>query len=172
MIKPWLALCVFAVSLVVSPYLACSNSDQNEFGYSEADMKSAVLGTWQGTADVDGETVEFSLVLEQASAKSKTQGVAAPRVTPQCGSRSFVKPAAACLSLSQMPVIGTVTSVNPSLNGTVDGEVTAFKELDPVDLSLRLEDGTQLAGVLEKQAVTDGRLLRPQQIGTFSLARP
>jgi len=172
MIKQWLVLALFSVALVASPYLACSHSDENEFSYSEADMKRAVLGTWQGTADIDGETVEFSLVLEQASGKSRTQSVGAPPTRPQCSSRSFVKPAAACIALSQMPVVGTLTSVNPALNGALDGEATAFKDLDRVELSLRLEDGTQLSGALEKQAISEGLLLKPQPIGTFSLARP
>ena len=35
-------------------------------------------------------------------------------------------------------------TVNPALNGAVDGEVHAGKDLGPVDLSLRLEDGKQL----------------------------
>lgn len=172
MTKQWLVLAVFGLGLVINPYLACSNSNESDFSYSEADMKDAVLGAWQGTADIDGETVEFSLLLEQASAKSKTQSISAPKVQPQCSSRSFVKPAAACVALSQMPVVGTVTSVNPALNGALDGDVTAFKNLDRVELSLRLEDGTQLAGSLERQAVADGRILQPQQVGTFSLARP
>src|SRR6188768_2956026 len=135
--KKWLVLSAFGLALVVNPYLACSNSNENEFSYSEADMKDAVLGTWQGTADIDGETVEFSLLLEQASAKSKTQSVSAPKVQPQCSSRSFVKPAAACSVMSQMPIVGSLTSVNPALNGAIDGDVIAFKDLDQVELLLR-----------------------------------
>jgi hypothetical protein len=172
MTKKWLVLSAFGLALLVNPYLACSNSNENEFSYSEADMKDAVLGTWQGTADIDGETLEFSLVLEQASAKSKTQSVSAPKVQPQCSSRSFVKPAAACEALSQMPIVGTLTSVNPALNGAVDGDVLAYQNLDRVELSLRLEDGTQLSGMLETQALADGRILKPEQVGTFSLSRP
>lgn len=171
MTKTWLLLSVFGLALVVNPYLACS-SREPDFTYSESEMKDAVLGTWHGTADLDGETVEFSLVLEQASAKSKTQSISAPKVQPQCGSRSFVKPAAACISESQMPIVGTVTSGNPALNGSIDGEVSAGRNLDPTHLSLRLEDGTQLNGALEEQALADGYILRPQQVGTFSLARP
>jgi len=172
MTKKWLVLSVFGLALVVNPYLACSNSNEADFTYSESEMKSAVLGTWQGTADIDGETVEFSLVLEQASAKSQTQSISAPPVQPQCGNRSFVKPAGACISMSQMPIVGTLTSANPALNGSVDGEASASRLLDPTNISLRLEDGTQLAGVIEEQAVADGHILRPQQVGTFSLARP
>jgi hypothetical protein len=172
MSKKWLLLGVFGLALVANPYLACSNSNETEFSYSEADMKDAVLGTWQGTAEMDGETVEFSLVLEQASTKSKTQGLSAPKAQPQCTSRSFVKPAGACYVTSSMTLMGTLTSVNPALNGAVDGEVYAGKDLGPADLSLRLEDGKQLAGVIEKQALSDGSITSKVQLGTFALTRP
>ena len=171
--KKWLLLGVFGVALVINPYLGCSSSNENEFSYSEADLKDAVLGTWQGTADIDGETVEFSLVLEQASAQSKTQSISAPRVQPLCTSRSFVKPAGACGVSTSMPVSGTLTSVNPALNGVVDGEVSVYgKDLRAAALALRLEDGTQLSGAIEKQSLSDGRVLKSQEAGTFSLSRP
>ncbi|MES1187801.1 MAG: hypothetical protein ABUL60_28540 [Myxococcales bacterium] len=172
MTKKWLIVPVFGLALIANPYLGCSHSDENGYSYSEADMKRAVLGSWEGNADIDGESVEFSLVLEQASAKSKTQSISAPKAQPQCSSRSFVKPAAACWVTTSMPVSGTITSVNPALNGAVDGVVTAGADLDPAELSLRLEDGTQLSGAFKKQALSDGHVTKPQQIGTFSLSRP
>ena len=172
MTKKWLILPIFGLAAIVNPYLACSNSHETEYSYSEADMRGAALGTWQGTADIDGESVEFSLVLEQASARSKTQSISAPRAQPQCNSRSFVKPAGACLIASTMSLSGTLTSVNPALNGTVDGEARAGINLDPAELSLRLEDGTQLDGEIKGQALSDGRIRKSEQVGTFSLSRP
>jgi hypothetical protein len=170
MSKKWLLLGVFGLALVVNPYLACS-SNEDGFAFSESDLKAAVLGTWQGTADIDGETVEFSLVLDQASAKSQT--LSAPKVQPQCGARSFVKPAGACTSSTTMPVSGTLISVNPALNGAVDGEVNILGNLlTAVDLSLRLEDGTVLSGAIENQSISEGLVSKSRQIGTFSLSRP
>lgn len=172
MSKKWLLLGVFGLALVVNPYLACS-SNEDGFSFSESDLKAAVLGTWQGTADLDGETVEFSLVLDQASAKSKTQNLSGPKVQPQCGARSFVKPAGACTSNTTMPVSGTLTSVNPALNGGVDGEVNISGNiLSLAELALRLEDGTVLSGAIEKQSISDGLVSKSRQIGTFSLTRP
>jgi hypothetical protein len=172
MSKKWLLLAVFGVALVINPYLACSSKD-DEFSFTESDLKAAVLGTWQGTADLDGETVEFSLVLEQASAKSKAQSLSAPKVQPQCGARSFVKPAGACIGSTTMPVSGTLTSVNPALNGVVDGDVNILGNiLSGAELALRLEDGTLLNGVIEKQSISDGLVSKSRQIGTFSLSRP
>lgn len=169
--KKWLIFGVFGLALVVNPYLACS-SKEDEFSYSESELKAAVLGTWQGTADLDGEQVEFSLVLEQAPAKSKTQSLAAPKVKPQCGTRSFVKPAAACISMSEMPLVGSLTSVNPELNGAIDGEVQAYLNLDPTDVTLRLEGGKELRGVIKGQSLSDGQISAGTKLGTFALTRP
>lgn len=170
--KKWLLLGVFGLALVANPYLACSSSEsQSDFTYSEDEMKRVVLGSWQGSAQLDGETVPFSLVLEQASSKSKTQSVSAPSLQPQCGSRSFVKPAAACVSSTGMPVVGTLSSINPALDGAVDGSATAYRTLDSVRLELRLESGTVLFGTLEDEAATDGHI-GTSQSDSFSLSRP
>lgn len=171
MTKKWLYLGVFGVALVVNPYLACSSSE-DDFTYSEQDMKAAILGDWQGTADLDGESAPFTLTLEQASANSKTQSVAAPGVKPQCGSRSFVKPAAACASESVMPLVGTITSASPALNGVVTGELSASRILDDAGLRLQLEDGRTLIGTLGDAEVSNGRISTGEQVGTFSLVRP
>jgi hypothetical protein len=135
-------------------------------------MKAAILGDWEGTADLDDESVPFTLTLEQASAKSKTQSVSPPTVKPQCGSRSFVKPAAACTSESVMPLVGSITSSNPALNGVVTGELSASRILDKAGLRLQLEDGRTLNGTLSDGEVSDGRIFAAAQIGTFSLSRP
>jgi len=112
-------------------------------------------------------------VLEQASNKSKTQSLSAPKVQPQCTSRSFVKPAGACFVSSSMPLSGTLTSVNPALNGVVDGEVSVEgRDLVRAHLALRLEDGKQLSGAIEKQSLSDGAITSTLQVGTFSLSRP
>ncbi len=170
--KKWLVLGVFGLALVLNPYLACSSSSgASDFTYAEADMRGAVLGTWQGNAEIDGEAVPFSLVLEQASGKSRTQSLSAPKVQPQCGSRSFVKAAAACISLSDMPVIGMLSSENPAFNGAVEGHVQAFRTLEAAPLTLQLEDGKVLSGTIEKQALSEGRIAAAADIGTFSMAR-
>jgi hypothetical protein len=171
--KTWLLLGVFGVALVVNPYLACKSTDDDEFEYTEAEMKQAVLGTWEGTAELEGESVAFSLVLEQASDKSKTQSVSAPGVKPQCSSRSFVKPAAACVSMSEMPLTGTITSQNPELNGVLDGGAHAYLSLDSISLDLVLESGKTLSGALRDDALSEGSIRASSgDVGRFSLARP
>ncbi len=167
----WSILTVFGVALVANPYLACSSNEQ-DFTYSEQDMKSAMLGDWEGTADLDGESVSFTLTLEQASSKSTTQSVKAPTLKPQCGSRSFVKPAAACESVSNMPLLGTLASANPTLNGPVTGYLIASRILEGAELTLDLEGGAQLSGHLKSEAVSDGIIRNPSEAGSFALSRP
>lgn len=165
----WLLLGVLGLALVINPYLACSSED--EFNYSESEMKSAVLGEWEGTAELNGESVSFSLTLEQAPSKSKTQS--APRVTPQCGTRSFVKPAAACVSMSEMPLAGSIASANPELDGLVEGYAHAYVNLDPTELDLVLESGLTLHGNIKSGSLKDGSInTREDNAGTFSLTRP
>lgn len=163
---------LFGLAFVVNPaVLACSSSDDEEdFTYGEADMKAAALGDWQGTAEVDGEIVAFTLTLEQASAKSSAQSIAAPPVRPQCGSRSFVKPAAACISISTMPLSGTIASEHSRLNGAVTGELTAYKTLDSASLHIELEDGTRLSGELDEGAIIDGEVVGVEPVGSFTLS--
>ncbi len=173
--KNWLIIAGFGLALVVNPYLGCSQSSDGtggEFQYSEDDMKSAVLGSWQGTAELDGVTTPFSLSLEQGADASKTQSAAPPSVRPQCTSRSFVKPAGACSSQSRMPLVGTLSSGNPQLDGALDGEVSALRTLDAVYLSLRLETGVELVGTIKARAVKEGVLGDAGATGSFSMSRP
>ena len=164
---------LFGLAFLANPALfACSSEDEEDFTYSEADMKAAVLGEWQGTAQLEGESVAFTLSLQQASAKSGTQSVSAPPFQPQCGSRSFVKPAAACASISTMPLVGTISSENTRLNGSIEGEAIASRILNPSQLHLELADGTWLDGSLKDQAIAEGDITANGVIGSFTLARP
>ena len=60
MTRNWLTLGLFSASMVVNPYVACSEHEA-DFTYSEQDMKTAILGDWEGSADLDGEAVPFTL---------------------------------------------------------------------------------------------------------------
>jgi hypothetical protein len=143
--KQWLLLGCVGLALVVTPYLACSSHESESITVAEADLKQAALGTWQGSAELDGETIPFSLVLEQAIGKAKAR--------------------------NSIFVVGTLTSENPALNGVLDGQVQA-SSADAFSVALRLDDGKQLAGNLEKQSLGDGHIDSPARNGTFSFARP
>jgi len=171
MSNKWLTLAALGLALVVNPYVACSESSESDFTYSEADMKAALLGSWQGTAELDGVTTPFSLSLEQGSHKTKVRSVSAPHVQPQCGGRSFVKPAAACVAETTMPLVGVLSSENPALNGPVDGYFVAYRTLEAVELHLALE-GVVLFGTIKDQALSEGSIESAPQTGSFSLSRP
>jgi hypothetical protein len=165
---------------LVNPHLvACSSvvadgGDDSDFTYSEADMRAVVLGDWQGTAELEGETTTFTLRLEQASASPAGQRLVAPPVRPQCGSRTFVAPAAACVSMSTMALVGTITSNHPRLNGSVTGELSAFLTLDSSVLDIVLPERATMNGTLNDQVVGSGGILGEQGngLGTFTLTRP
>jgi hypothetical protein len=164
---------LFGLALVINPNLACSSSeDEEEFSYSEQDMKAAVLGDWVGTAELEGESYPVSLTLVQASSGSRTQSISAPVIRPQCAQRSFVKAAGACASLSTMPLGGTIASENPTLNGDVTGDAMAGLNLISVGLHLQIADGHDLTGRVADEALGDGEIYAEGKVGTFTLARP
>ena len=165
-------LVLFGLAFVVNPNLACSESRESDFTYAEAEMKQAVLGSWQGSAELDGESAPFSLTLEQGSSRSKTQGLTAPGLRPQCGSRSFVKPAGACVSETTMPVSATLSSESPLLNGAAVGTVIAYRTLDVIELELELDSGAVLSGRIEGDSLSEGLLKGAGPSSSFSLARP
>jgi hypothetical protein len=145
--KRWLLFGGFGLALLVTPYLACSSHEGSaDTSYSEADVKAAVLGTWQGSAEIDGETVPFSLVLEPLVGKAQTGGV--------------------------ISVTGTLTSEDPALNGVVDVHVGPSTRI-ALAMELRLDDGKRLSGSLEGGSIGDGEIATPGHgRGSFSLARP
>jgi hypothetical protein len=71
-----------------------------------------------------------------------------------------------------MPLVGTLSSENPQLNGALDGDVSALLTLDAVFVSLRLETGIELVGVIKHQTVSEGSLGNAAPKGTFSMLRP
>jgi hypothetical protein len=144
--KRWLVLGGVGLALLGVPYLACSSHEApGEATLSEADMKGAVLGTWQGSAEIDGEVVPFSLVLQQASTKSKA---------------------------GALNVVGTLTSENPALNGNVDGAFSPDADVEHLTLALRIEDGKTLSGAVEKSTLSDGHIFDKAPAGSFSMFRP
>lgn len=133
-----------SLALLVTPYLACSSSEGAANTNESAEAQQArLLGSWQGTAELDGETIPFALTLDRQARQLSTERVA---------------------------VVGSITSENPNFDGAVDGNVASSEK--GTTLSLRLADGKVLLGTLEGEAVSDGRIMRAAQSGTFGLTRP
>lgn len=141
-----LLLGALGLALLVTPYLACSSSEHTaEPTTSTEELQTKLLGTWQGTAEIDNETIPFSLSLEQRGASSTAE---------------------------RLGVVGSLTSENPSLDGAVDGYFGIDNANHKVTLSLRLDDGKTLLGTLEGEALSDGRIENMARTGTFGLSRP
>jgi len=144
--RRWFMLGAAGFALCLLPYLACSSREGSaDTSHSATNLSAAVLGTWQGSAEIDGETVPFSLVLQPAARQSS---------------------AARGLSL-----IGTLTSENPELNGAIDGVASIEVDGDRIDAALRLDDGKVLSGRVEAGVITDGRIHDKAAVGSFTMSR-
>ncbi|MGE5786549.1 MAG: hypothetical protein ACM3ZE_18270 [Myxococcales bacterium] len=104
-----LGLCVLAVN----PMVACQSEAASDFGFEfdEADMRQAVVGSYIGTTKDTGQSVR--VILEQTGAPTAKSAQHYKRV--QCSTRSFVKPAAACLDTTEMEITAHVTSERPEM---------------------------------------------------------
>lgn len=102
-----LGLCVLAIN----PMVACQSEAASDFEFDEADMRQAVVGSYIGTTKDTGQSVR--VILEQTGAPSAKSAQHYKRV--QCSTRSFVKPAAACLDLTEMEITAHVTSERPQI---------------------------------------------------------
>lgn len=165
---------LFVVAFLVNPQLIGCSSDAEDFTYSEADMRDTVVGEWQGTAELEGESIPFTLTLKQAPRTPAAHDQVAPPIRPQCGSRTFVQPAAACMSMSTMALAGTLTSDSPRLSGAVTGSAMAYRTLDSTELELELSDALRFNGNVARQTVADGGLFGDggAALGSFTLTRP
>jgi hypothetical protein len=120
----------FLAALVLNPNVGCSSTDPGEspWTYTESQMQEAVVGTYEGAADVDGapETVTVTI-----TRPTRAGGSTPSSLRLQCGSRNFlVKPADACISVSNMPVVATsVSAGNAVPSGQFTGTFTAYYTL-------------------------------------------
>ena len=138
-----LVLAGLGLSLLGLPYMACSG-DATPAGEGSAELQAKLLGTWQGAAELEGETIPFSLTLDHAATKDAPE---------------------------RLSVVGSMASENPKLDGDVDGSF-AVQADGRAALSLRLQDGTVLLGILTRDALKDGRVNGPAWSGGFGLWRP
>jgi hypothetical protein len=146
MFKQILVGVVATTALLINPMVGCvSSEDDPEFTFGETEMRAVVKGTYVGQLPATGETVTLELdeATEAPTGTRATQN--AKRI--QCGSRTFIRTAAACVSATEMPLQGSVAS-----NGTTiaSGELQSGRfivtnlHLDGGDLALTLPDGATL----------------------------
>jgi hypothetical protein len=108
--------------LIINPGFACGPSDPvDNFEYGETEMVKAVEGTWRLTfSRPEGPgVVTFSLEKGPAPTAAPSGAFASPPgVTPQCGSRTFTRPAAACTTMSSLALAANVVEAEPALDAT------------------------------------------------------
>lgn len=109
---------IFVVGLVafaMNPALACSSADEPAFEYGEAEMTNAVEGLWTLNFPLPGPEgmAAVTLRIEKGTA---TSALPAPSTEPQCGTRTFMRPAAACSPSTQLMLAATVVDTNHPLD--------------------------------------------------------
>lgn len=167
MLKQILVGVIATTALLINPMVACDSSE-DEYAFGEADMRAAVKGTYVGQLPATGETI--TLELDEAtvapSGTAATQSV--KRI--QCGTRTFVQTAAACMSTTEMPLQGSITSSGTTIASGDLQSGTFFimsRVLDGGTVTLKLPDGAQItashsaeAGLVDWQLTTlDGQSL-------------
>ena len=137
-------VCVLGLTaFIMNPGFACSSSDDPEFDYGEKEMVAAVQGTWRVTYTRPEGTsvVTFSV----APGPGPKGGLAAPPgLAPQCGSRTFTRPAAACISESQLWLAATVVEAEPPLDATAGAGWYLVGGLKYVGGTIELNFGSNL----------------------------
>lgn len=147
MLKRILVGVIAATAWLVNPMLGCSGGDDDmpEFAFGESEMRAAVQGTYKGQLPTTAESI--TLELDEATAASSGTTRTQSTKGVQCGTRTFIQAAAACVSMTEMPLEGTIT-----LSGTTLGSgvlqagrlVTYGRLLDGAQLSLTLPDGATM----------------------------
>jgi hypothetical protein len=109
-----LVLSLAVVAFFLNPGVACtSGADEPEYKYGEAEMKSAVEGTWVLTLGTEGSSANQQITVEVVqSSKAQPDQMQVMRgartgfirSAAACGTRTFVASAQACIDSSQMPL--------------------------------------------------------------------
>jgi hypothetical protein len=107
-------------ALIINPAVGCGGRiAPDDFTYGETEMVAAVQGTWRVTfLRPEGPSIiTFTMDKGAAPSASSNGGLTAPSdLTPHCGARTFVRPAAACIATSQLALAAVVVEAEPPLD--------------------------------------------------------
>jgi hypothetical protein len=172
-----------AAVFLVNPSFACM-SDGDDFQYGAVEMRAAVEGTWQATfAFNDGSQGALTFSLQQGAGTPRAAADLVParrgslvRPAMACASRELVRAAAACLSVTTMPLDGAYVSGDEryaatKIAGTLEVPSTVFTT---GMLTLLVGDGIKLtSSVSPTGEVTELAVWDPNGgvLGTATLAR-
>lgn len=160
MTKKLAALVLGLAALVLNPFFACSALAPGfELGADE--MRAAVEGTWTITVPgngVDAPAVEFTVVIAQRASVARLDDHSLVAPAAACGSRSFVKTAAACLDSTKMPL--DVQIVKGPSTKPASGELVVYgTSFDNGRLDLTLAANEMRAMVNAQGTARDARLI-------------
>ena len=145
------SLCLLA--LVINPTVGCSSSE-DEFRFSEADMRTAVAGKYTGSISGTSEMATLTLTEGTNAASSSPQSLGARQLQQCSRSFSFVKPAAACIPTTTMAVSGQVSSSNGSIATSVVNGIFEIHSADLTDgvITLTLTDTSTVTSSFQNGA--------------------
>jgi hypothetical protein len=131
------------IAFAMNPAFACSSSDGDEFEFGEAEMIAAVQGTWQLTYARPEQTSSVAFTIAPGAAASGTLA-SPPGLAPQCGTRTFTRPAAACTPESVLTLAAGVVEATPPLETAQGKGVYRVSSIQYVGGRLELTFGTSL----------------------------
>lgn len=100
------------VAFAMNPGFACSASNDDDFEYGETEMADALRGAWHLTFTGPEGPATVDFILEQGPNPGLPKG---PTVAPACGARQFIRPAAACITSSEMTLVARITQAPPGI---------------------------------------------------------
>jgi len=159
----------------LNPSFACT--DEPQFQYGAEEMRAAVAGDWSVTITPDGGTAtQVTVHIDQsatAATASRAPARAIVRAAQACGTRTLVKPAGACIDLSEMPLDVTYVSGDASFTSAALSGEFAVLGLAFVtgDLSLILGPYRILARVNADGSPGVANLVGVGQTGTVAVSR-
>jgi hypothetical protein len=168
--KPIASIAFALAALILNPMVACqdsSSSGEDQYNFSESEMRSTVAGTYSGTVQTTGESVVVIVTQTPAPGTSTTQAAR----SPQCGTRSFVQPAAACVVSTTMAITAHVSSPNASLGETdLKGSFDVYgAELTYGTLALNVTSGGRLSATYDDSTKGFGDWTFTDATGTLLL---
>jgi hypothetical protein len=119
-----LVLLLGLAAFMLNPAFACAPNSNDEFQYGASELRAAVEGTWQVTLNPNGQptsmvTIRIEQGTGQPSALHGGTGVRLVRAAAACGTRTLVRPAGACVSITVMPLGGSVQGGDETLRAAM-----------------------------------------------------
>lgn len=153
-------LCAVLAGFGNPALLACDRTD-DDFQFDDVDMTAAIEGRYAGELEGKRVTVELRRKVQTRDTKQYSLPDAGTRRAFQCGHRSFLAAAHACISMSTLPVVATITTdVEIFPSGSFDGWFTVWGNLlSGGDLTFDAEgkhvlDATFRDGVIQDWTLT------------------